>query len=136
MRNFLLAAAAVPLAVMTAPVAPASAGGCCDDHHHGYRHHGYAYSYTYRYEAPPPVVYKHYLPDEDDFTPKYKHHSYVPWYARQYYYRPIYSYRSSYRHSRYSDDRHDSDDDCRWLKRRAKHTDSRYWWKRYHDCKD
>jgi hypothetical protein len=26
-------------------------------------------------------------------------------------------------------------DDCRWLRRRAIHTGSSYWWSRYHDCR-
>jgi hypothetical protein len=26
-------------------------------------------------------------------------------------------------------------DDCRWLKRRAIHTGSSYWWSRYHACR-
>jgi hypothetical protein len=152
MRNFLLAAAAVSFAAMTAPVAPASAGGsCCHDH--GYHSPAYRYEYSYvtRYHVPPPVVYKHYLPDEDAFHPKPKIHTYVPWYAGWEYSRvPLYSYRSGYGHyqkhrhySRYKRsrdwddkyDRYDDDDDCRWLKRRAKESDSRYWWKRYEDCR-
>jgi hypothetical protein len=25
-------------------------------------------------------------------------------------------------------------DDCRWLRRKAIRTGSRYWWRRYHEC--
>lgn len=145
MRNFILAAAAFPLALLAAPVAPASAGGCCDDdgYYHHHHHHGYAYSYYYRYEAPPAVVYKHYLPDEDDFHPKPKHHTYVPWYVGWEYSRvPLYSYRTVHSYGHYRGHGHhrgykrSSYSDCGWLKRRAKHSDSKYWWKRYHDCRD
>ena len=59
----------------------------------------------------------------------YPRHYLFKRHVHRYYYRePSYRYYSSYRR--------DSGDDCRWLKRRAKHTDSRYWWKRYHECKD
>lgn len=119
MRNFFLAAAAVAFALIATPVPPANAGS--------YGHHDYDHDDYYTYEAPPLVVYKSYLPDEDDFGPIPRHY-YVKRYVHRYYYR-----EPSYRY--YSDYRHDSGD-CGWLKRRAKHTDSRYWWKRYHDCVD
>lgn len=136
MRKLFLAAAAAFFAAMTAPIAPASAGGCCHDDR-GYDDDDYSYSYssTYRYPAPPRVVYKHYLPDEDDFHPRPKHHGYVPWYVGwEYSRRPLYRYRESYTHYSGYRDYRDDDGDCSWLKRRAKHTDSRYWWKRYHNC--
>lgn len=110
MRNLLLATAAVSLGLVAAPVTPASAGY--------YGHHGYYYTY----ELPPPVVYKHYLPDEDDFGPVYGRY-YVPRYTRHYYPAPVYT-------------RHSHSSGCAWLKRRAIHTGSRYWWNRYHDCVD
>ncbi|HEX9882266.1 MAG TPA: hypothetical protein VGA65_07135 [Hyphomicrobium sp.] len=28
------------------------------------------------------------------------------------------------------------DDDCAWLRRKALRTNSRYWWRRYHRCRD
>ena len=133
MRKTLLATAAAPLALMTTLVMPASAGSLFHHHHDDDCYHHHQHYYTYTYKAPLPVVYKHYLPDEDDFGPLPRR--YVPWYVtRHYYHAPIYSYRSRHRH--HSSYRHSSDGDCRWLKRRAKDSDSRYWWKRYEDCRD
>jgi hypothetical protein len=123
MRNFLLAAAAVSCALLAAPVLPASAGSY--GHHHGYYHDDYE---TYRDPPPVGVVYRHYLPDEDSFGRIPRHYVFKRHVHRYYYREPSYRYYSSYRD--------DSGDDCRWLKRRAKHSDSRYWWKRYQECKD
>ena len=122
MRNLFLATAAVLFALVATPIVPVSAGS--------YGHHRYDYDDDddYAYRAPPLVVYKSYLPDEDDFGPIPRHYLFKRHVHRYYYREPAYRHYSSYRR--------DSGDDCRWLKRRAKHTDSRYWWKRYQECKD
>jgi hypothetical protein len=54
----------------------------------------------------------------------HRHHHYRPYFYTRYAF-PVYSYAytSSY------------GDGCYWLKRRAIHTGSAYWWHRYRDCR-
>jgi len=126
MRNTILATGAALLALAATSIAPASAGG--------YGHHGYYYSHGYDhsdvYQRPPPVgvLYKHYLPDEDDFGYLPRRH-YAPRYVSRHYYR-----ERTHRHD--SRDYYSRDSDCDWLYRRAKRSDSRYWWNRYEKCED
>ena len=48
-----------------------------------------------------------------------------------------YGYYAPYYNSYYYDnDYYAYSDDCGWLRRRALHTNSRYWWRRYRACRD
>jgi hypothetical protein len=48
-----------------------------------------------------------------------RYYGYVPYYYGDYYYDDTYY-----------------DDSCAWLRRKALRTNSRYWWRRYHRCRD
>jgi hypothetical protein len=51
------------------------------------------------------------------------------------FYPGFYGY-APYYDSYYYDDYYAYSDDCGWLRRKALRTNSRYWWRRYHACRD
>jgi hypothetical protein len=59
-------------------------------------------------------------------------YAYRPYYYRRPHVRPIYSYGYVSRPVYYG---YGYGDGCYWMKRRAVHTGSHYWWRRYRDCR-
>jgi hypothetical protein len=66
--------------------------------------------------------------------PHFSHHGHFGRGIR--FYPGFYGYAPYYNSYYYDDDYYAYSDDCGWLKRRALRTNSRYWWRRYHACRD